>query len=676
MRHSVFTIASFFLSCVVHAQTAPGIEWQNTIGGTKYDDVKSIIQTSDGGYLVSGDSNSNMSGDKSEDKKGDVDYWIVKLDAIGNIVWDNTIGGNKVDNAYGVIETNEGEYIISGTSYSGSSGDKTENAIGEGDIWLVKLDSIGNMLWDKTIGGTALDIPSQIESCNDGGFIVCAWSRSPAGADKEENSFLNIFGVYTADYWIIKFDEDGNIQWQNTIGGGGEDYAYCIEQTFDNGYIVGGGSYSGISGDKTEDQWGISSPDYWVLKLDSVGNIEWQNTIGTEAFEELYDIIETEKGYLLGGLSWGDVGGDKTEPTNGSADYWVLQLDLFGDIVWQLSIGGSAQDQLYSMEKDAEGYFLGGWSTSGISGDKTDDSEGSNDYWIIKIDTIGNILWQTGIGGNSSDALTCISSTADGSIILTGNTLSGLSGDKTENSMGQSDYWVVKLQCSQSTFYADADGDGFGNMLDSVSSCTTPVGYITNNTDCDDANAAIYPTSMEVCNMLDDNCNTVIDEGFVINTFYLDSDGDNFGTSETDSATCLTSIDGFVADNTDCDDTNELIYPGATELPDGIDNNCNELIDEGIVSVPDVEKIITLNIFPNPTSDHFTIEIQSTEIQSADIKISITNMLGEEIFSETARLISGELNKTIQLTETLVSGIYTVKIISGKHTLSEQLIIV
>jgi hypothetical protein len=283
-----------------------------------------------------------------------------------------------------------------------------------------------------------------------------------------------------------------------------------------------------------------------------------------------------------------------------------LQLDEFGNIEWQKSIGGSSQDQLYSMKKDTGGYYLGGWSTSGVSGDKTDENEGSSDYWILKIDTGGNILWQNTIGGGTTDGVNCISGTLDGSVILVGNSLSDMSGDKTENSMGQYDYWVVKLGCIHSIFYADTDGDGFGNLLDSVSSCTAPTGYIVNNTDCDDSNPAIFP--------------------------------------------------------------------GAVELPDGIDNNCNDTIDEGIVSIPDIENIISVNIFPNPAHKHVTLKIQSV-MPSLEIKISIINILGQEIYSQAANLVDGKLTEVIRLHENIASGIFTVRMLYGQKTISENLIV-
>ncbi|MDQ3049879.1 MAG: hypothetical protein M3Q95_03225 [Bacteroidota bacterium] len=222
------------------------------------DELYSIAQTSDGGYICGGLSLA--------------DYWVVKLDALGNIQWQNTIGGNNIDWLYSIIPTSDGGYICGGYSDSNISGDKTENCQGIRDYWVVKLDSEGNIQWQNTIGGSLYDELMSIAQTTDGGYICGGWSNSNISGDKTENS------EGWVDFWVIKLDSAVNIQWQNTIGGSGQDELYSIAQTSDGGYICGGLSSSNISGDKTENSQG--SADYWVVKLDALGNIQWQNTIG------------------------------------------------------------------------------------------------------------------------------------------------------------------------------------------------------------------------------------------------------------------------------------------------------------------------------------------------------------------------------------------------------------
>ncbi|MGB4832401.1 MAG: MopE-related protein, partial [Chitinophagales bacterium] len=158
-------------------------------------------------------------------------------------------------------------------------------------------------------------------------------------------------------------------------------------------------------------------------------------------------------------------------------------------------------------------------------------------------------------------------------------------------------------------FYADADGDGFGNNAIFIVSCLTEFpGYVELGNDCNDTSFVINPDAIEMCNGLDDNCNLAVDEGFPMNTVYFDADGDLFGDQENDTTTCTAAIDGFIIDSTDCDDANSLIFPGAEELFNGIDDNCNQLIDEGVA----VNTIITMpfNVFPNPANNELFISFQ------------------------------------------------------------------
>ena len=243
----------------------------------------------------------------------------------------------------------------------------------------------------------------------------------------------------------MKLNTSGVIQWQNTIGGSGSDDLYSIQQTNDEGYVLGGWSNSNISGEKTENSQG--NYDYWVVKLDSLGVIQWQNTIGGSLSDFLSSIQQTsDRGYVLGGWSNSNISGDKTENSQGFSDYWVVKLDSLGVIQWQNTIGGSANEALYSLQQTSDrGYVLGGWSQSDISGDKTENSQGGRDYWVVKLNNSGVIQWQKTIGGSDIDHLRSIQQTSDGGYVLGGWSSSNISGDKTDSSQGGNDYWVVKL---------------------------------------------------------------------------------------------------------------------------------------------------------------------------------------------------------------------------------------
>ncbi len=424
---------------------AQQIEWQNTIGGSGDDWLHSISQTSDGGYILGGWSYSNISGDKTENSQGGEDYWVIKLNASGNIQWQNTIGGSNVDRVYSISQTFDGGYIIGGASASNISSDKTENSQGFDDYWVIKLDTNGNIQWQNTIGGSGSDALRDIYQTSDGGYILGGYSTSNISGDKTENS------QGFDDYWVIKLDTAGNIQWQNTIGGNGIDRLFTVLQTSDGGYALGGFSTSNISGDKTENSQG--NEDYWVVKLDTSGSILWQNTIGGNGSDVLQTLSQTfDGGYIIGGFSNSNISGDKIENSKGYNDYWIVKLDASGNILWQNTIGGSDDDYLYSISQNPDGsYILGGTSKSNISGDKIENSQGASDYWIVKLDTLGSIQWQNTIGGSGDDWLLSGTQTSDGGYVFGGRSNSDISGDKTENSQGLNDYWVVKILSDSTT---------------------------------------------------------------------------------------------------------------------------------------------------------------------------------------------------------------------------------
>jgi len=241
------TILLLIFTTTTHAQE---IEWQKSFGGDSVDILNSIQQTSDGGYILGGNSNSLISGDHTEPSHGLGDYWVLKLDATGNIQWQNTIGGDFDDDLRYIQQTTDGGYILGGFSESSISGDKTENSQGNFDYWVIKLYPSGNIQWQNTIGGNDVDWLQSIQQTIDGGYILGGWSVSDISGDKTENNHDST--LTHPDYWVVKLDAMGNIQWQNTIGGNSMDQLTSIQQTSDGGYILCGLSYSNISGDKTE----------------------------------------------------------------------------------------------------------------------------------------------------------------------------------------------------------------------------------------------------------------------------------------------------------------------------------------------------------------------------------------------------------------------------------------
>ena len=340
--------------------------------------LKSIIETSDGGYALIGESNSPISVEKDEDSRGSADYWFVKLDNKGNVEWNKTIGGTGHNYADNIVQTKDGGYVIMGSSDSFQSFEKSENSHGVFDYWVVRVDKKGNILWDKTLGGDNFEFGSPIELTSDGGMLVGGFSSSNISFEKTENSR----GDY--DYWVVKLDKYGHVQWDKTIGGSGGDFCRGIQQTNNGGYVLAGFSNSNISGEKSENSRG--GQDYWVVKLNSVGQLLKQKTIGGNADDnDVWNLEKTKDGgFIFGSGSLSGISGEKSEDSRGDYDYWVVKIDRDLNLQWDKTIGGAAYDALFSIREVEENeYVLGGVSWSDVSGDKTGSSRGLADYWIV-----------------------------------------------------------------------------------------------------------------------------------------------------------------------------------------------------------------------------------------------------------------------------------------------------
>lgn len=450
-------------------QAQPALQWQKTIGGNNQDILYAICSGSAGGILLGGGSTSNSSGEKNENSRGGSDFWVVALNAAGQIQWQRTIGGGDNDSLFSAAATNDDGWITGGISSSDISGEKTENTRGGGgDFWIVKLDQNGNIQWQKTIGGNRLDVLRSIQQTDDGGYIAVGPSQSDVSGEKTEPS-RGING--SIDYWILKLDSTGTIEWQKTYGGENYDNAWSVIQTSDLGYLVGGFSASNANYDKTENCRG--NADYWVLKLDADGMIQWQRTLGGSENDHLEKVIEVNGGYLLGGHSFSEISGDKTSFLRGEADFWVIKLNPLGGILWQKTIGGEAGDFPYSLQENNDGTILiAGESDSNISWEKSENARGISDMWVLNLSPEGEINWQKTIGGSAADSVKQTLILPNGELLLAGNSRSPISGEKAENARGETDYWIVKLE------YGNLSTDDHANAKDPVTIYPNPTNGI------------------------------------------------------------------------------------------------------------------------------------------------------------------------------------------------------
>ena len=438
----------FVLASVSVFSQAPNIDWMKRFGGNMFNNSGQLIQTQDGGFLIGGYTNSGISGIKTQPLIGyNNDYWIIKLDSLGNIEWQTDIGGGGTwaftdlvgEYFRGLSQAADGSYYICGNSDSPILGNKTEPSYGGDDYWVVKLTSTGQIIWDKTIGGNLNDDCHSIKATPDGGCIIGGDSSGNISGNKTVNTNGGL------DYWVVKLNALGSIEWQKSIGGNSYESLLDIIVTPNNQYLLCGTSSSNISGTKTQNSFGAG--DYWIVKLDSNGEVLWDKTIGGNSSETFYSSVKTQNGYALAGTSSSNISGNKTENSKGGTDYWIVAVDEIGNFLWDKTIGTADQDSLFDLTICPDGgYILTGGTASNISGDKTENNYGGNDAWIVRLSSTGTILWNKTIGGSQSDGLNQVIALPDYSFILSGSSFSPVSGNINVSGYGGLDYWLVKLQ--------------------------------------------------------------------------------------------------------------------------------------------------------------------------------------------------------------------------------------
>lgn len=417
----------FLFAALNSFSQAPEISWQKTIGGNLNDLPKKIIQTSDNGFIIAGSSNSEISGYKTENCYGYIDFWIVKLDSNGTFEWEKTIGGSLYDELISIIETNEGDFILAGSSSSNISNDKSEDSRGEIDYWIVKINASGLIIWDKTYGGTGVDKISTIQKTSDNGFIVGGYSNSNISGDKTENSKGSF------DYWVIKINDNGQMMWQKTIGGSNNDELKSIIQLIDGSYILAGLSFSNISGDRTISNSNFQ--DAWLVKLSNFGTIIWQENYNVEDFSKL--ISTSDGNFILSGSNYLLSNALRTEQSYQFKSL-IFKINPNGDVIWNHSEQYNGGDCIATDVIEAsDGYYYTSNST-----------ELTDNAVISKLDFDGNLIWFKNFSTQSNEYIYSLSNTTDQAIICLIKSNANNFGDKTEDSFGLSDYWVVKLQPS------------------------------------------------------------------------------------------------------------------------------------------------------------------------------------------------------------------------------------
>jgi len=387
---------------IIRIDTSFNIIWQNDIGGDKLDRYPYIIKSQISSKLYfSCNSESDSSCSKSENNRSYPnsfdDYWIGALDSNGVLLWEKTLGGNGVEDEPKIFELSNGELIVNGSSISPPSGDKSVTNFGARDWWLIKTDSLGNKIWDKVYGGLYNDFSIQSLS-----FIEPLNNGDfILGGTTESPASGTITdtsrGLY--DIWIARIDIDGNQLWDKRFGGSSSDYFKQIKKTNDNGFVICGTTRSPQSGDVSDTSRGLS--DIWVLKLDSLGNKIWDKRFGGNNYDVGVCVLQDfDGGYLIGGYTQSPMGLDISEPPYGSDDYWVIKIDSLGNKIWDKRFGGTGINYLGGMILLPDSSIvMSGSSDSSTSAVKTDPGYGSSDFWLIRF-KYGN--FPTGISSASS----------------------------------------------------------------------------------------------------------------------------------------------------------------------------------------------------------------------------------------------------------------------------------
>ncbi|MBW2262142.1 MAG: hypothetical protein JRG91_09235 [Deltaproteobacteria bacterium] len=321
---------------IVRLDAGGGIVWQRSYGGAQFDEARSIRTTSDGGFVVAGTTESFGVGT-------DGAMWVLKLDGDGAVDWQKTIAGGGGSSI--AIAGGGGYFVAGSTSVHGA---------GSSDAWVVKLDADGAVDWQNTYGGTQNDVAYAVEATDDDGCVVSGWTS---------------VGTLFAQIWVMKLAADGSVTWSKSYGGtgdGGED-ARAVRQTSDGGYIVVGWTMS----------FGAGDADVWVLKLDSAGDVQWQNTYGGASADRGFGVNQTsDGGYLVAG---------RTESFGaGGADMWLLKLQSDGTPDWQRAYGSSYDEQARDAFETSSGWYV-------VAGKDAYYGASGEDFWLIKMDTDGNV---------------------------------------------------------------------------------------------------------------------------------------------------------------------------------------------------------------------------------------------------------------------------------------------
>lgn len=441
MRKNYFLLFHF-ISLIAFSQ-APNIQWQKTLGGNSIDILKSVYEKN-GNFYIAGFSNSPISGDKTNvnGSNNTNDIWALSLNSSGAIIWQNSYLHSNPNN---LLQDNLASLrYFDNSFFFGVTYD-------DFDVWMSRVHKFNeNGIFQNIVFPGKDDNCSGINYATNYDVVTTDYFKTTDGgyffSGTNGGLFMTCGGF--SNYFISKSSSTNynSVIWNNEFSASNYEELKATIETNDGGFLLVGMSNSNSSGDKTENSNG--GFDYWLIKVNSSGNIVWQNTIGGNLNDEPKSVVQTtDGGYLILGNSNSNTSGDKSDNSKGEADFWLVKIDANGIVVWNKTIGGNLDDIASKIISTNDGNFmLLGNSKSTVFGDKTEISRGEFDIWIVKVNPSGTILWDKTIGGSLDDLSYDIIQTSDNGFLIASTSSSNISSEKTENTRGNKDYWVLKLE--------------------------------------------------------------------------------------------------------------------------------------------------------------------------------------------------------------------------------------
>ncbi|WP_396147641.1 hypothetical protein [Flavobacterium sp.] len=450
MRILVFTIIFIFFSCSnseqensLNSSSELSLVLSKTFGGSLNEKIGGVVKTNDGGMIVVGQTNSS-DGDIVKEND-EIDIWIIKIDNLGNKEWSRTIGGSKNDYGTSIIATNDGNFIISG--YTESSDGDVPNNFGLHDFFVAKITGSGTVLWTKNYGFSGHDHAHKIIQTSDGGYFVVGFSEysgiegSGGTQNNGEGHEMGHKGVLhgSGEYIGVKIDGQGNFMWYRYFGGTQNDRVNDVVEANDGGLVMVG--YSESSNFDIIDNKG--SYDFWAVKINANGSLQWKHNYGGSAIDQAYGITKTNNNsYLIVGRT-NSLDKDVSKSLGGF-DAWVIHIDDHGHLIWNKSFGGSEFDIATSIKLLSNGNFGIVGNTRSILDGKP--NKGQNDFWFLEVDNKANskVYWQKTFGGSNIDIAQDFYQNNNNEIFIVGESQS--SDFDVNINRGNNDLWMLKLK--------------------------------------------------------------------------------------------------------------------------------------------------------------------------------------------------------------------------------------